>query len=220
MQGEQNQATWTSTQVYVMAAICLLLGIAAGYLVRGPGQPTAAATVQNAGAAPAGAPDQQQQPSPEMMKKMAESKAAPLLQQLASKPNDPQLLSGIGNIYYDTQNFQDAILYYKKSLAAKEDPNVRTDMATAFFYLGDADTALGEFDRVLKSNPNFENALFNTGMVKFQAKMDVEGAIACWERLLKANPNTPRRGDIEQMISRAKLHENVKPGQKSTKPIT
>ena len=220
MQGEQKQATWTSTQVYVMAAICLLLGIAAGYLVRGPGQPAPAATAQNAGPAPMGAPDQQQQPSPEMMKKMAESKAAPLLQQLASKPNDPQLLAGIGNIYYDTQNFQDAILYYKKSLAAKEDPNVRTDMATAFFYLGDADTALAEFDRVLKSNPNFENALFNTGMVKFQAKMDVEGAIACWERLLKANPTTPRRGDIEQMISRAKLHENVKPGQKSAKPIT
>src|SRR5690349_7460523 len=219
MQGEQNQATWTSTQVYVMAAICLLLGIAAGYLVRGPGQATPAATVQSS-TAPAGAPEQQQQPSPEMMKKMAETKVAPLLQALASKPNDPQLLAGIGNVYYDTQNFQDAILYYKKSLAAKEDPSVRTDVGTAFFYLGDSDTGLAEFDRVLKANPNFENALFNTGMVKFQAKMDVDGAVATWERLLKANPNTPRRSDIEQMISRSKLHENVKPGQKSTKPIT
>ena len=218
MQNNDNKATWTSTQVYVMAAICLLLGIAAGYLVRGPGQVAAAAPAPAAAAAPDAAA-MQQAPTPEMMKKMGDSKAAPLVAQLKLTPNDPQLLAEIGNIYYDTQSFNDAIGYYKQSLAIKDDPNVRTDMGTAYFYAGDADTALAEFDRTLKSFPKFDNALFNTGMVKFQAKMDVAGAVAAWEALLKQNPNHARKAEIEQMIARAKQHANIKPGQKSSKPV-
>jgi tetratricopeptide (TPR) repeat protein len=218
MESNENKPAWTSTQVYVMAAICLLLGIAAGYLVRGPGQPVAVAPQASTGAS-ADAAAMQQQPTPEMMKRMAEKKAEPLLAQLKSNPKDPQLLAEIGNIYYDTQNFKEAIDYYSKSLAVKDDPNVRTDLGTAYFYAGDADTALAEFERTLKAFPNFDNALFNIGMVKFQGKMDTRGAIAAWEQLLKQNPNHPRRADIEQMIANAKQHANVKPGQKSTKPV-
>src|SRR5512133_3037969 len=103
MESEQK-TTWTSTQVYVMSVICLLLGIAAGYLVRGPGQPVAVAAQANPGLPP-GAADTQQQPTPEAMKRMADKKAEPLLAQLQATPNDPRLLAEIGNIYYDTQNF-------------------------------------------------------------------------------------------------------------------
>lgn len=217
MDSTENKATWTSTQVYVMAVICLLLGIAAGYLVRGPGQPAPVAAQVAAGGAPDAAA-MQQQPTPEQMKRMADKKAEPLLAQLKSDPNNPTLLAEIGNIYYDTQTFPEAVAYYSKSLALKEDPNVRTDMGTAYYYSGDADRALAEFDRTLKAYPTFDNALFNTGMVKFQAKMDVAGAVAAWEQLLRQSPNTPRRADIERMIANAKQHANVKPGQKSSKP--
>jgi len=217
MERNQNQTTWTSTQVYVMATICLLLGLAAGYLVRGPGQPAVVAPQAAGAAAPEAPTPQQQSPTPEQMKRMADTKAAPLLLRLQSSPNDPQLLAEIGNVYYDTQNFQDAIAYYKRSLAAKEDPNVRTDMGTSYFYLGDSDAALAEFDKTLKSDPKFENALFNVGMVKFQGKMDSRGAVAAWEQLLKQSPNYPRRADVEQMIAQAKKHENLTPGPKSSK---
>lgn len=215
MASKQNTTNWTSAQVYVMSAICLLLGIAVGYLVRGPGQPVqAAAAVESQEAAPPA----QQQPTPDQMKHMADAKAEPLLAQLKTNPNDPQLLASIGNIYYDTQTYPDAIGYYKKSLDVRDDPNVRTDMATAYYYAGDADTALAEFSRTLKSHPNFENALFNTGMVKFQAKLDFDGAVAAWEQMLKAYPNTPRRAEVEQMIARARQHANLKPGQKASAP--
>lgn len=215
MDTNQNTTSWSSAQVYIMSAICLLLGIAVGYLVRGPGQPANVVTPTTTAAAA----DTSVPPTPEMMKRMAETKAAPLLAQLQSSPNDPQLLAEIGNIYYDTQNYQDAIAYYKRSLALKEDPNVRTDMGTSYFYVGDPDAALAEFDRTLKANPKFENALLNVGIVKFNGKMDARGAIAAWEQLLKQNPNHPRRADIEQMIAQAKKHENVTPGQKSAKPV-
>ena len=31
--------TWTATQTYVMAAVCLLIGVLVGYLVRGSAKP-------------------------------------------------------------------------------------------------------------------------------------------------------------------------------------
>jgi cytochrome c-type biogenesis protein CcmH/NrfG len=211
--------TWTSTQAYAIACICLLMGIAVGYLVRGAGQSAAPVQAQAGEAVPpADAAAMQQQPTPEQMKRMADKKAEPLLAQLQSDPNNPQLLAEIGNLYYDTQNYPDAIGYYQKSLALKEDPNVRTDMGTAYYYSGDADTGLAQFSRTLKEFPNFENALFNTGMVKFQAKMDVNGAIAAWEQMLKANPGSPRRAEIEKLIANARQHASVKPGQKTSKP--
>ena len=217
MESNPSKTTWTSTQVYVMSAICLLLGLAAGYLVRGPGQPTVVATQAATAAAPDPSAALQQQPTPEQMKRMADSKAAPLLLRLQTSPSDAQLLAEIGNIYYDTQTYDEAISYYKRSLAAKEDLNVRTDMGTSYFYLGDSDAALAEFARVLKADPKFDNALFNVGMVKFQGKMDARGAIAAWEQLLKQSPNHARRADIEQMIAQAKKHENLTPGQKNAK---
>ena len=45
---------------------------------------------------------------------MADKQAAPLLEQLKSKPNDPALIAQIGNMYYDAQVFPMAIDYYQK----------------------------------------------------------------------------------------------------------
>lgn len=219
MAANQTNTTWTSAQAYAIAFICLLMGIAIGYLVRGAGQSPVPVQAQASGPADSGAA-QQQQPTPEQMKQMADAKAAPLLTQLAADPNNPALLAQVGNIYYDTQNYRDAIGYYSRSLAIRDDPSVRTDMGTAYFNSGDSDTALAEYAKVLKTSPNFQNALFNTGMVKFEGKMDVDGAISAWEQVLKNNPEPAKRAEIERLIANARQHANVKPGQKTSKPAT
>jgi cytochrome c-type biogenesis protein CcmH/NrfG len=77
--------------------------------------------------------------------------------------------------------------------------------------------ALTEFDRVLKQEPNKANALLNRGIVRWQGRMDVKGAVADWESLLKADPNFPQRSKVEQLIAEAKKHSNIKPGEKSPK---
>src|SRR4051794_30019956 len=94
------------------------------------------------------------------MKHMADKQAEALLAQLKDKPNDPQLLYNLGNTYYDTQQYPEAIRYYEQSLAQNpKAADVRTDMATAYNYAGDVDKALAEFDIVLKQNPKHANAL-------------------------------------------------------------
>jgi len=223
-EGAQKGSTdWTSTQTYVLATICLLVGVVVGYLLRGSGATQGSPVVAKAQATqlPGTTPETMgaSQVSPDQLKHMADQKAAPLLSQLKAKPGDPALLAEVGNIYYDAQQFRDASDYYARALQADpKNTNIRTDMATAYWYLGDPDRALTEFDTVLKQEPNKSNALFNRGVVRWQGKMDIKGAVADWEALLRVDPNYPERPKVEQMIAQAKQHVNMKPGDKTSKP--
>lgn len=214
-----STATWTSAQAYVLAVICLLIGVAGGYLVRGSAapEPSSAAASQSTSMPPGTG----QQPSPEQMRHMAEKQAEPLVAQLKSKPNDASLLAQIGNVYYDAQVFPDAVDYYSRSLSIDpRNPNVRTDMGTAYYYMGDADRALKEFATALQYDPKHAQTMFNLGMVKWQGKGDAAGALETWQNLLKVAPDYPDRAKVEQLIDKAKQHSNIKPGTKTQKPAT
>jgi len=217
-----SSVKWTGVQAYTLAVVCLLLGMAGGWLIRGSQSPAAAAVETPAPAASAPAAmggGMNAQPTPDQLKKMADVQAAPLLEKLKSDPNNPELLTGIGNFYYDAQQYPIAVDYYERSLKAKPaDAGVRTDMATAYWYMGNADTAIAEFNKALTYEPNKPNTLFNLGLVKWQGKMDINGAVADWEKLLKTNPNYEGKDKVEQMIAEARKHSGVKPGTKA-KPL-
>jgi cytochrome c-type biogenesis protein CcmH/NrfG len=215
-------ANWTSIQAYVLATICLVVGIAVGYLLRGSAagdakpQPSVAPA-----AASAAMPATNSQPTPEQLKHMADTQAQPILAQLSGSPNDPKLLAQAGNVYYDAQQYRDAVDYYGRALRADpNDANIRTDMGTAYFYLGDSDRALQEFQTALKSDPKHGQTMFNMGMVLWQGKGDVSGAVAAWEKLLKTVPDYPDRARVEEMLAKAKQHANIKPGTKTSKPAS
>ena len=153
----------------------------------------------------------QQTPSLEQLKAMADKQAAPLLEQLKAKPNDPALLAQVGNLYFDAQSFPLAIDYYQKSLATDpKNSNVRADLGTSLFHTNDPDRAIAELDQALKDDPENSNALSNRGVVKWQGKNDVNGAIADWELLLKQNPNYARADQVRMSIEQAKKQGNIK----------
>jgi cytochrome c-type biogenesis protein CcmH/NrfG len=216
-----TSTTWTAVQAYTLAVVCLLLGMAGGWLIRGSQSPAAPVEAASA-SAPAPGPGtgaMNAQPTPEQLKQMADTQAAPLIEKLKSDPNNPELLASVGNFYYDAQQFPTAVDYYGRALKVKpSDASVRTDMATAYWYMGNADTAIEEFNKALKYEPNKPNALFNLGLVKWQGKMDINGAVADWEKLLATNPNYEGKDKVEQMIAEAKKHVGVKPGTQA-KPL-
>lgn len=195
-------AAWTVTQAYLLAAFCLLLGVALGYLFRGsaaPAAPAAATSMQPASGS-------QQQPSADAQAALAQA-AAPLLDAVNKDPNDYDSLVKLGNLYYDAQQFPNAIQYYERSLALHpENPDVRTDMGTAYWYAGNADKALSSMETSLKYRPDHPQTLFNLGWVRWQGKADPKGAIEAWEKLLKSNPNYPQKQQVEQYIAKAKEH--------------
>lgn len=215
---DKNRTTsieqWTSVQAYTLAVICLLAGIAGGWFIRGSQTPAAAAAQGATESVPAGTPDgRSQAPTPAQMQKMADTQAAPLIEKLKADPTNAALLEGVGNIYYDAQIFPTAIDYYQRAL--KEQPantGVRTDMATAYWYTGNADTAIAEFQKSLSYEPNKANTLFNLGVVEWQGKMDIDKALATWQKLLDTNPTYEGKDKVLELMAQAKKHAGVKPG--------
>jgi cytochrome c-type biogenesis protein CcmH/NrfG len=212
----QSQATtnsasasgvWTGTQAYVLAAFCLLLGVALGYLFRGSASPAAAqASAANSAAEQRSGVHQQQQPDANAQAALAQA-AAPLLDAVNKDPKDYDSLVKLGDLFYDGKQFPNAIEYYQRALAIHpENPDVRTDMGTAYWYNGDADKAIAELQTSLKFRPGHPQTLFNLGWVRWQGKTDPKGAVEAWEQLLKANPEYPQRQQVEQYIAKAKEH--------------
>ena len=198
-------SAWGVKQVYGMAVICLVVGVAIGYLFRGSKSPAPTAPAVNASqqSSPAGTMGRHV-PSLAEMKQMADKKAAPLLDKLKNDPANSDLLIQVGNIYRSTHQFKDAVGYYDKAL--KIDPKnvpIRTEMASCMYYNGDVDAAIGQLQQALHYDPKDVNSLFNLGMIKWQGKQDTKGALAAWRELLKSNPqlSADRKATVQKLIA-------------------
>jgi len=216
---DTNRATsieqWTSVQAYTLAVICLLVGIAGGWFIRGSQSPAGAAAETATASAPAvgNANAGAQTPTPAQMQQMADTQAGPLLEKLKANPTNAGLLESIGNVYYDAQQFPTAIDFYQRALKVEPaNTGVRTDMATAYWYTGNADAAIAEFQKSLSYEPNKANTLFNLGIVEWQGKMDIDKAVATWQKLLDTNPNYEGKDKVLELMAQAKKHSGVKPG--------
>jgi len=208
-------SSWKPAQVYAMATVCLLIGLVIGYLFRGSEAPNSVTSTPSPEAAPsAGTPGpmgQQQMPTLEQMKHMADTKAEPLLQQLKSDSKNAALLVQIGDTYKSAHQFKDAAAYYEKALQIDpQNAGVRTDMASCLYYGGEVDPAIAQLEEVLKADPGNPGALFNLGMIKWKSKMDADGAIATWEKLLKLHPELQNKAGVEKLIAEARQHANLK----------
>ena len=132
---------------------------------------------------------------------------ATLLEAVKNSPNDYDSLVKLGNLFYDAQQFSNAIQYYERALKIHpENPDVRTDMGTAYWYAGNADKAVAAMETSLQYRPGHPQTLFNLGWVRWQGEADPKGAIDAWEQLLKSNPDYPQRQQVEQYIAKAKEH--------------
>lgn len=206
--GEQaSGSVWLTKHVYTMAVVCLLVGLAIGYLFRGSQSTTPAvpAMSRTQPAAMAGALSGQM-PSLEQMKQMADKKAEPLLAKLKSDPNNSALLLQVGNIYKATHQFKDAVSYYDKALKV-DSKNVlaRNELASCLYYTGDVDGALAQLEQSLKDDPKNADALFNVGVIKLDAKKDAKGAVSAWQQLLKSNPDLDagKKAEVQKAIADA-----------------
>jgi cytochrome c-type biogenesis protein CcmH/NrfG len=222
MQAINLQRDWTSKKALILVGLCLALGISAGWLIRGVQSPAKPATIQAripvpaAGISTASANVAPQPPNPARLRQMADTQAAPLLAKLNANPKDPDTLSTLGNLYYDARQYPVAIDYYNRALQSRpSDASVRTDMATAYWYLGNADQAIAEFKTALTFAPSNPNTLFNLGIVKWEAKHDAAGAMADWKNLLDANPNYEQKDKVRQKLSEVEKQITVKPSTKS-----
>lgn len=196
------------TRVYLKAAICLVVGLAVGYLLRGSRSsassvlPAASVAKSSVRASAMGA--REMPGGAGHMQQMADKQAAPLLERLKSDPNNSALLIQVGGIYHTTHQFKQAAEYYDKALQV--DPKnvaIRTKLASSLFRMGDADGAIAQLNQALSYDPKDANALFDLGVVKLNGKRDSKGALAAWQRLLKSNPqlSADRKATVQKLMA-------------------
>lgn len=206
------KAGWTSVQVYTLSIVCLLIGIALGFLYRGSAAhstPATAAVSQSQtpdapqmggqAAGPGGMPAGQ--PTPDQMKQMAEKKVAPLLEALKTNPNDTDTLAKVGGFYMAAGQFDDAANYYEKITVIKPSAEAWISFSNAQAYGGKGEPAIASLNKALELDPKSANALYNLGILKWKVQGDTKGAVACWEKLVKTNPNHPKLDQVKKLIA-------------------
>lgn len=222
--------TLRASQVCSIAGLCVMAGLAIGYLIQGAQSRPPASQSANSAASMSGAPIPprpaaapkaampmpqprpaagSQMPSGRMptladMKQMADKQAAPLMAKLKADPNNVDLLMQVAAIYHTTHQFQDAATYYRR--AAEVDPKnvaLRTKLAASLYRTGDVDAAIAQLKQALTYDPKDANALFDLGMMRLQGKQDGKGALAAWQQLLKSNPqlSSERRATVEKLMA-------------------
>ncbi|HLH06824.1 MAG TPA: tetratricopeptide repeat protein [Terriglobales bacterium] len=212
-QPQKTSGLWTTSQAYTLGVVCLAAGLAIGYLLRGsdaftPGS-SSSSTSQSSAPASSSSADF---PMPgaglsngAQAAEAVDKAAAPMIAQLQANPNDASMATRIGNLYDDAKMYPKAIEYYEKSVKLNpQSADVLTDLGTAYFYNGNPDQALTDFNRALKVRPNYPQTLFNMGIVKWQGKNDIKGAVAAWNQLLQTNPNYPEKQKVQELLAQAK----------------
>jgi cytochrome c-type biogenesis protein CcmH/NrfG len=110
----------------------------------------------------------------------------------ASNPKDAQSRVQLGNMFFDAEQFPQAIGWYEQALKINpNDPNVSTDLGVAYYYTNQADRALAQFDHSLKVDPKHIKTLLNVGIVRAFGKQDLPGAAKAWQQVVEISPDSP-----------------------------
>jgi cytochrome c-type biogenesis protein CcmH/NrfG len=150
-------------------------------------------------------------PTLKEMEQIADKQAAPLLAKLKADPNNSGLLVQVGGIYHGAHQFSAAAAYFSR--AAQADPSnvaIRSKLAASLYRGGDADGAIVQLNQALHYAPTDANSLFNLGLIRWQGKHDVQGALTAWQQLLKFNPglSPDRKAAVQHLIAEAKAGAN------------
>jgi cytochrome c-type biogenesis protein CcmH/NrfG len=110
----------------------------------------------------------------------------------AQNTRDPQPRVQLGNMFFDAEEYPQAITWYEQALTINpNDPNVSTDLGVAYYYTNQADRALAQFDHSLKVDPKHIKTLLNVGIVRAFGKQDLPGAAVAWQQVVDLDPTSP-----------------------------
>jgi cytochrome c-type biogenesis protein CcmH/NrfG len=174
---QNNHSGVSRTNLMLVASVCLLVGFILGATVT-----ILKTTKANKIAGPS--EESQRKASVDHEGEIKQLKAA-----LEKDPNDLPTLIELGNAYFDSDRYQEAIEVYLKALAVDpKNPDVRTDMGIMYRKLGQFDKAIEAFRQAAQDQPMHANSRFNLGIVLKYDKNDLKGAVQAWEEFLKLEP--------------------------------
>lgn len=110
---------------------------------------------------------------------------------LKEKPNDPDILWKLADAYFEAHQYDQAAVYYKKTLNLKpNEADVYNDAGLSLHYSKQSDEALKYVEEGIKRNPYHQRIWLTKGFILAYGKGDLEGAKAAWEKANALNPES------------------------------
>ena len=184
-------------ETLLIAVVALIAGCIIGYIAGQKGSGPSAPSVSGA---PVGAA-----PVVNTQQKIAELKNI-----VAAAPGNFQAWVALGNEYFDTNQFMDAIEAYDKALEIQPNsPDVLTDQGVMFKRLGWFDRAIGNFSKANEIDPTHATSVYNLGIVYRYDLQDFPKAQQAWTRFLELSPTGPGSDRVRQDLEFLRTHPPV-----------
>lgn len=161
-----------------------LLGFIGGYFAAGGGRPSAAPAGGDASAPGDG------------------GRIEELERAVERDPENPQLLTALGNAWFDREDWDRAIAAYEKARRkAPEDAGLLSDLGAAYRNRGKFSRAVSLFERARKSDPDHWQSLLNLVLVHAYDLKDPAAAQRSFDELKRRYPEIPDLDRIQERIS-------------------
>lgn len=184
-------------ETLLVAVVALVAGLIIGLLA---GQKNGGPAV----VAPAGQPSGPA-PTVNLQQKVNELKNI-----VATTPGNFQAWVALGNEYFDSNQFMEAIEAYDKALEIKPDsPDVLTDQGVMFRRLGWFDRAIQNFQKANELDPGHATSIYNLGIVYRYDLQNFPKAQEAWTRFLEINPAGPGSDRVRQDLEFLRTHPPI-----------
>lgn len=121
---------------------------------------------------------------------------------LERDPENPRLLTALGNAWYDADDWNGAIDAYEKARRkAPEDPNLLSDLGAAYRNRGEFRRAVALFERAQKNDRKHWQSLLNLVLIHAYDLHDSSGAQKWLDELKRRYPEIPDLDRIQERIS-------------------
>lgn len=120
---------------------------------------------------------------------------------LANDDDNTTALTGLGDLYFKQEDYQNALEYYQKSLNVSPSAQVRVKVGNAHLALGQLDDAKTAFEQAQKSSPYAVGPYLGLGKI-FEAQGSTEKALEQYqEGFLRARDYEERRDLGEKILA-------------------
>jgi tetratricopeptide (TPR) repeat protein len=158
-----------------------LLGFIGGYFAGGGGRPAPAADASS----PAAGGDL-----------LVQARKA-----VEKDPQNPKLLTELGNLCYDRDDWDGAIQAYEKARRkAASDPNLLSDLGAAYRNRGDFKKAVACFQKARAADADHWQSLLNLVLIEAFDRRDADAARRHFEELKRRFSDMPNLDRIEKQI--------------------
>lgn len=141
----------------------------------------------------------------------SEEMIAALKQEVNQNPNNDRAWVQLGNIYFDSEKYEEAVKAYERAVALDpKNPDVWTDLGVMYRRIKKPDQAVAAFGKAIALEPGHKTARFNTGIVLLFDLNQREKAVEAWKALLEIDPlfATPAGQSLDELIEQYSAHSD------------